>query len=167
VTIVDKMGKLPHKEWATYPFRSLTQIQRVVMHHTAGPSTETPEQIAQYHVDVKGWPGIGYHYVIIPAGAVFKCLPATVVSNCVAGGNTTSLCVALVGNFDLGPVPDAQWAAAVELAKELVAAYNLKEVYGHREVPGPPQDTHCPGLYFVTDKFRAEVFGNGNSNPSS
>ena len=156
--MIDLRGKLPVHPTMKYPPRPLEAIKWVVLHHTAGPSTETPEEIAAYHVNVRGWPGIAYHYLVGPDGQQYKCWDATTKTNCVAFGNTVSLCVCLVGNFDLGPVPDAQWNSAVELARLLMDAYEITSVYGHHEAPtSPPQNTNCPGLHFIIDRFRKEV----------
>jgi len=44
--------------------RSLSQIQRIIVHHTAIPSHIGAERIANYGVDKKDWPAIKYHYLL-------------------------------------------------------------------------------------------------------
>jgi len=57
-----------------------------------------------------------------------------------------------------GPPPPAQWAAAAALMRELASAYNIRDVYGHKEVPTmPPQTTACPGRFVDLNRFRSEV----------
>jgi N-acetyl-anhydromuramyl-L-alanine amidase AmpD len=96
--------------------------------------------------------------VVAADGTVYKCWPVTTRTYCVAGGNTASLCVCLVGNRQLMPAPPAQWRAAVELFRDLLRAYPGRRIYGHREAPtAPPQATACPGAAVDMDEFRRAV----------
>lgn len=133
-------------------------ITRLVLHHAAGPENQTPEQIARFHVEQRDWPGIAYHYLIAPDGTAYKCWPTTTVTWCVANGNSSSLCVCLIGNRSLLSCPPAQWEAAVELFRDLLVALPDRAVFGHREVPTtPPQNTQCPGTLIDLMAFRRDV----------
>jgi len=155
VTIVDLIGALPVHPTKTYDERALAQIRRLVLHHTAGPATQTPVQIAQFHVGGRDWPGIAYHYLVRDDGTVYKCWPARTVTYCVRGHNASSLCVALIGDFDLEPAPGPQWDAAVSLFRDLRAGYGPLPIEGHREIVA----TACPGRFVDMDRFRLEVLG--------
>ena len=138
------------------------------MHHTAGrrltrpTSQQTVEQIARFHatsdyLKVGGAPGIAYHYVIGPEGRVFKCWPARTITWCVKGMNTGSLCVALIGNFEVEEPTSKQWDAAVHLCRNLRVGYGLLSIQGHREVL--PGHTVCPGRMVSMLDFRRAVEG--------
>lgn len=162
IPVADLIGQLPVHPTKKYPPRRLTDIRYLAIHHTAGPSTQTPEAIARYHVETDalyegGAPGIGYHYLVGAGGTIWKVNPASVVAACVRKGNTRSLCVCLIGNFTDAPPPEAQWQAAVGLVRWLKRIYPA-EVFGHREVPTvPAQKTACPGAKFSMAAFRAAV----------
>lgn len=157
MTLVDLIGKLPVHPTLKYAERPLGSIRWLVLHHAAGPEDQTPEQIARFHVG-KGWPGIAYQYVIGPDGTAYKCWPTSIRTYCVENGNTASLCVCLIGNRQVMPVPTAQWLTVVELFRDLSEALPGRAVVGHREVPtSPPQSTACPGRYIDLDAFRAAV----------
>lgn len=158
MTVVDLIGQLAVHPQKTYGQRPLSAITRAVVHHTAGSITQTPDAIARYHVQHNDWPGIGYSALVSFEGVVYKCWPATTVTYCVKNGNTPSLCVALIGDFTFAPPSAVQWWATIELVKEWKTAYNLAQVFGHREVPTiPPQSTACPGARFSLDDFRRDL----------
>jgi len=157
MTIVDLIGKLPTHPLKTYPTRDPEKITRLVLHHAAGLETQTPRQIARFHVDEREWPGIAYHYLVGPAGEVFKCWPTSTVTWCVAGGNSPSLCVCLIGNRHILPPAASQWDAVVELFQVLLVALPDRAIYGHREIADPPQSTVCPGQHISMSAFRAAV----------
>lgn len=159
MTIVDLIGQLPVHPTKRYGTRGLAQIQYLVVHHAAGPETQTVEQIARFHVQTRDWPGIAYQALIDPAGIMYKTWPASTITYCVGGANTKSLCVCLIGNRETTPCPLPQWGALVELLRAWRDAYpTARAIYGHREVPTtPPQATVCPGKHINLDRLRAAV----------
>lgn len=160
MNIVDLVRKLPVHPTKRYLSRPLSAIRRIVLHHTAAPASQTPEEIARYHVQNRGYPGIGYHYLVSRGGTIYKCWTATTITACVKQGNSSSLCVCLIGNFTFQPPPSVQWEAALNLVRKLMIAHliPIEQVYGHRETPTkPPQQTECPGAKFDMDQFRREL----------
>jgi len=134
----------------SYPLRQLHSIDSVVVHHSAGAwrkDRDTLQQLkdyANYHVKSRGWPGIGYHYAIDPAGAVFKTNPLTRACYHAKGGNAHSVGVVLIGDFTSEPPAEKQWDALRLLLAELKRGLpGLRELKGHREVEG--SSTACPG----------------------
>ena len=158
--VVDVIHDLPIHPTRRYATRPLAAIERLVLHHAASAEDATPFDIARFHVETRGWPGVAYHYLVAVDGTVYKCHLASTVSYCVAHGNTKSLCICLIGNRDTLPPSVQQLDAALQLLRDLIAAYHVGLVYGHREVPtDPPQATACPGRYIDMDGVRAAVGG--------
>lgn len=126
------------------PYRTRqVPVEYVVLHHTAGPPTQTPEAIRDYHEKGRGWPHIGYHYLVYQDGRVYKALPNLAVPICVRDYNPVSICVALVGDFtkEGWPTHAPGWGALRELKEALARAYPKARFVLHRElVP-----TECPG----------------------
>lgn len=102
-TINDITAKLPKHPTKKYGTRSRSAIQQIVVHHSATPSSaagSTPQAYAKYHIEQRGWAGIGYHFVIQPNGTIYQTNALTTVSNHVQNANTRSIGICLSGNFD-------------------------------------------------------------------
>lgn len=167
MTVTDLIGQLPVHPTQRYHVRPISRIDQYVLHHTAGRrrdramSQQTVEAIARFHVTsdylyVGGAPGIAYHYVVGPDGAVYKCWPASTIAACVKKQNTRSLCVAMIGNFLVELPTAAQWAATVELFQDLIRAYDPAPILSHGEAL--PGYTQCPGRIDM-QAFRDDVKG--------
>lgn len=128
--------QLPKK--TAYKKRALAAITQIVVHHSA--DNGTPQSIASYHVS-KGWPGIGYHYVIAKDGTVHHTNDIDEASYNVAQQNTRSLGICLIGNYEKDTPPDNQVAALKWLVKTLRAVIGDVDVVGHRDRVA----TACPG----------------------
>ncbi|MCR4424677.1 MAG: peptidoglycan recognition protein family protein [Firmicutes bacterium] len=140
--VVDQLPRHPSKQYRT---RALGDIARVVIHHSA-TNGGTPESLARYHVNKRGWPGIGYHYVIASDGTVYKTNYATTVSwHAGSSANWDSIGACMIGDFTKHEVPQVQLASTLELVQELMRAYSIpvSGVVGHSEVPEAA--TLCPG----------------------
>lgn len=157
-------------EQPTYPAfgymapRSLSQITDLIVHHSDGPSDQSPLEIDQEHRN-EGWAGIGYNYLINGSGTVFKGRPDDVVPSAAYGRNTPSVNVCLLGDFEPGTegfessVPEAQLQALKDLSVYLHQLYpSIVRTIGHRDVatifyPNDPGDysTACPGQVLEND----------------
>jgi N-acetyl-anhydromuramyl-L-alanine amidase AmpD len=134
--VVHIQYQLPKK--SAYKKRALAAINQIVIHHSA--DNGTPESIASYHVS-KGWPGIGYHYVIAKDGTVYHTNDIDEASYNVAQQNTRSLGICLIGNYEKDTPPDQQVASLKWLVKALRNIVGAIEVVGHRDRVA----TACPG----------------------
>ena len=136
-----------------YRTRPLSQIKKILVHHSA-TATGTPEAFARYHVEHNGWAGIGYHYVIDATGKVYKTQAATTICNHTAKHNESGLGICLIGNFEQTTPTPAALKALVELCKELMKAYSINAVWGHKELV----KTVCPGKNLNMTRVREEIY---------
>ena len=142
VDIVDDLPKHPVKRYTT---RGLDSISTHVVHHSATSPDVTPWQIARYHVESLGWPGIGYHFVIASNGTIYQTNRLTTVSYHVGSCNGYTVGTCLVGNFTVHEPTNKQiqslsWLQNYWIPESLGRKLPLK---GHKEMPG--QQTLCPG----------------------
>jgi N-acetylmuramoyl-L-alanine amidase len=152
--ITDVTQDLPKHPSKTYATRAISDITHIVVHHSA-TETGSAEAFARYHVQEQGWPGVGYHYVIGQDGYIKKCHPAEIISYHASGYNSRSLGVCLVGNFDEQKPTRVQLDALIELLKQLMKAYGIRNVIGHREVPHTNKS--CPGKNVNMDEIRKKL----------
>ena len=142
VDIVDSLPKHPTKKYST---RDLGAITTHVVHHSATDPNITPEQIARYHVESLGWPGIGYHFVIVPDGTIYQTNRLNTISYHVGNNNGYTVGTCLVGNFTLYAPTDKQVQSLSWLQNSWMPQQvgDKLPLFGHKEMPG--QQTACPG----------------------
>lgn len=142
-----------------YERRSLLEVERIVIHHVGGANRDyTAEEIARYHVRSKGWPGIGYHFLVHRDGRLEYVGDLETVRYHVGLLNRTSIGVCLAGDFTKEAPPGVQLMRVRMLVGGLrrVRAANVP-VVGHRDVwRGTGYGfTECPGNTWPT--WRKEV----------
>lgn len=120
----------------------MRQIKRIFVHCTAGPQTQTVEQIKKYWKNVNKWDNPGYHYIIKPDGEIVNLQPESKPSNGVAGYNSTAINVCYIGGVDkqgraVDNRTDAQKASLVKILTELKSRYPDAVIMGHRDIWGP------------------------------
>lgn len=136
--IVNQLQKHPSKK---YKQRPLSDIDTIVIHHTATRATTTIKAIARYHVAHKGWPGIAYHYCITASGEIFKTNTLTTISYHAYAHNEHTIGIVLIGDFTNAPPPQTQLMAAAELIAFLQDAFGDLPIMPHRHL----SQTACPG----------------------
>ena len=144
IKIIQVYHDLPRK--GSYPSRSLEQIQQIIIHHSASPYHRA-EDFARWHI-ARGWPGIGYHFVIEKDGRILQSNPLTTISNGASGENTKSIHIVLSGNFDVEKPSKQQLKSLKRLTKHLQD--QLKRtlpISGHRD----HGQTACPGKYLYAE----------------
>jgi len=98
------------------------------------------KEIRQWHKN-QGWQDIGYHYVIRRDGKVERGRAENLVGSHVAGRNSNSVGVCMVGGVsqkDIKPENNftpAQFASLKTLLKMLADKYKSAVVLGHRDFP--------------------------------
>lgn len=152
---------LPWRCPATRPARPVSLL---VVHHTAGHPTDTPEALHRYHTAPpptgRGWSAIGYHVVVHEgADGVWRAScgrdPAYPGAHA-APTNAESIGVAVCGNYVEEPLPDAAESVLAEVLAGFCRLLELPAtaILGHREVPGATV-TACPG--FQPERIRLLV----------
>lgn len=145
VPIVDVVDSLPQDPNNDYPSRPLTQVTSLVIHHTATPLVTTLEAIANYHVNIKGWPGIGYHFVIRADGTIFLTNYLQTMSYHAGAYNPISIGIALLGDYTYDQPTNAQITSANSLVSYLQGQVPSAEIVeAHGQLQG--MSTQCPGL---------------------
>ncbi len=147
--------------------RPMSQVRYLAIHHTAGPDTQTPDDIAAYHVNSRGWGGIGYHFVIDKSGKVFYVGDLTTARANVYNYNHLVIGICLIGSFIDGRQPtNAQINSTHHLCSrllfqtpELPGTDGWEDVIGHKGLGS----TRCPGDDW--DNWRAKII-NGISAPT-
>ncbi len=141
--IVDVIDQLPTHPSKQYETRPLANISDLVIHHTVSAGDIDTTIIAEFHVLSRDWPGIGYHYVIDNAGRIEQVNHLETVSYHASGANSTSVGIALKGDFSDSPPPQSQLDAAEWLVDTLRGRLAIKHTLGHKEALSAA--TECPG----------------------
>jgi len=107
------------------------------VHHTTGPTTQTPKEIQAFHQGPsRGWNDVGYGYLIDAAGTIYEGRGYEIQAAHSPGKNHEPS-VALIGDYSKIPPTDAQHRAVYALRDHLHAG----DLRGHRENTA----TSCPG----------------------
>jgi N-acetyl-anhydromuramyl-L-alanine amidase AmpD len=173
----DIRDRLPINKNRTPRIRSLSSIDRIVLHCTDAPPTWGAFECAEYdinpnHISQQGCPTITYAYFVNADGLVQKCLSRTIVSWHVGNWNFRSLGVVLAykATGNAKPPLHLQLEAASELFARLCTDLGLEpssNIVGHRELYGTGHYTDaqggvlyrksCPGWKVDLDEFRQET----------
>lgn len=163
ITVAKKSSGLKIEDWysnwnlmrstvSEYDTRNLNQIQQIVVHHSASVN-QTAEDFAEYHVLTRGWPGIGYHFVIEKDGTIIQGNPLTNISYNTQNQNTKTIGICLSGDFMVEQPTEAQMESLTKLIGHLRGELPQSlEVFGHRDFAA----TSCPGdnLYNQLYQFK-------------
>jgi len=142
--VVDISTSLPLGE-NPFALRTLDQIRRLVICHTAAPTGVPIETVAQAHV-AQGYPGIAYHYFVLETGEILQVAAVEAVVNDEAEWSLTGVNICLEGNFDEAVPPPAQLTATAQLCAWMLPRFQLtaQSVVGMCEL----LDTSSPGRTF-------------------
>jgi N-acetyl-anhydromuramyl-L-alanine amidase AmpD len=137
----------------TYPIRKNSEIDRIVVHHSAGSSSATPYDFARWHINDHNWPGIAYHYYISENGEILQT-QALKYATYHAGkeANQHGISIVLPGNFNNSEPTAKQLRSLDQLINILRLRFGKLPVAGHKDY----QSTSCPGtsLYQYIQKFK-------------
>jgi hypothetical protein len=145
-------------EWRAAPTRvalpARGELDHLVVHHTAfassgiGGRTFAAEarhmrQIQRWHLD-RGWATVGYHFVLSPAGRIFRGRPVDRLGAHVLGHNVGTVGICLMGNFEEETPTAAALLSLDHVRTRLVPGGAGVPLLGHREHRGH-ETTACPG----------------------
>lgn len=143
IEIVDVVEQLPKHPNKSYSKRSLDKIDGIVVHHSASFGQDATKY-ANYHIESRGWPGIGYHFVLYPNGRIEQTNYLDTISYHTAGANSSKIGICLSGNFQQGQPTPEQLASLKKLISHLRQQLpQYLTVSGHRN----HGSTSCPGQY--------------------
>lgn len=162
---IDFRDRLKRHSTKVYKERLLDSISKIAIHHSL-TETGSAEAFARYHVTTKGWPGIGYHFVIEKDGTVKWCHNLTVKSYHVGNSNRFAVGICLVGDFRKQSFDEVQKQALIKLVRYLLIELKLSkdDVWGHNEFEGYGTK-ECPSIDM--DALRRTLEQEQSSQPDS
>jgi hypothetical protein len=134
--------------WYVYPGDLAFAYSTVAIHHSAAllAANETMRSIQNEHMDVNGWADIAYHFAIDKDGVIYEGREIGVRGASVAGHNTGTIGVVVMGNFELESPLEVQLAALQSLLNWLARQYTLSHLAAHGEFN---PESVCPGKYLT------------------
>jgi len=145
-TVQDVREEMNRLATRATPSRTLGDIRRIIIHHTATSGDVTPGQLAKRQIR-RGRTGIACHYLIRSNGMIFRtqALEAVVNQSRLAAVDADGVAVALAGDFDLHTPTEAQMNAAADLLAGLLRDLGLSvtAIFGRNEVE---RRTTSPGM---------------------
>lgn len=152
--VVSIIDRLPRHSSKRYGRRDFSQIQNIVIHHSASDG-QTAWDIARFHVtgnhlDAGGAPAIAYHFFLSEDGTIYQTNSLDTVSWHVKGHNTESIGICLSGNLDNHPPTSAQKNSLKKLTDQLKGQFPKARVLQHKDL----RPTSCAGKYFDIRPYR-------------
>lgn len=140
----------------------MREINKIILHHTASCQLSCIEYypiLYNYHVNVRGYKDIGYHFIIDKFGNVKKCRDITEVGAHCYGHNKDSIGIALIGNYSKIQPSKEMRSALWNLICDLDYKYNngqIFQVYNHSDFAR----TLCPGINASSLKYEINRYCN-------
>lgn len=142
--------------------RDVSRIKRIIVHRAGGPgwpgSTEDLVRELCPH-----WPGQSTPYwaFVEPSGRVAVVTNLKDKGSHAASYNTSSLGVAVIGDFRKNTPSEAQRRALLRLLQWCCERFSFraKDVYGHTELPGSTRTPgkECPGWMLDMNALRLDL----------
>ncbi len=132
----------------------------IVIHHT-GSHDVGIDVVRGWHVEERGWPDVGYNWLIRSGGIVEFGRPLDVISYHARNRNHTHIGIALTGCFSGTPPnekacrepDDKQLLSLINLCKQNMAEFNIPITMIERHHAG------CPGDRFPFEWFINQLRG--------
>lgn len=135
--------------------------KKIIIHHSATPDRTLRDftAIKEYHIKVRKFSDIGYHYVIERVGlrketgdlydnyVINYGRKPNIVGAHALYHNADSIGICVIGNFNIDEVAYAQELTLIELCTSLCAVFriNADNIFGHGELLRT--NTECPGKH--------------------
>ena len=98
---------------------------RIVLHHTGGGDVSA-HTVHEWHLQRKGFGGIGYHYLIRSDGGIERGRPEQMRGVHAPGANADSIAIALTGNFETRLPTTTQMLSLVRLIRDIRDRYQAQ-----------------------------------------
>jgi len=132
--IKDKIpAKTPSKPAPTNTNHKDFNPHGIVVHHSASGFKTTFEDVLRWHKE-RGWPNVGYHYLIFPDGSIKAGTPITQKGTHIKGHNKEYIGICLIGNEEFTP---KQKQSLQTLVDKLGEGFEISSIRRHHE--------ECPG----------------------
>ncbi|WP_184077263.1 peptidoglycan recognition protein family protein [Nocardiopsis mwathae] len=122
--------------------QGVSRARRVefTVHYSQGPTTQTPRQIQNFHMDSNGWADIGYNFLVDRSGVVYEGRGWNVAGAHAAPRNVQGIGVCFIGRD--GDATDAAKRSIRALYEEACRRVGRRlRMRGHRDI----NSTSCPG----------------------
>ncbi|MEV6175363.1 N-acetylmuramoyl-L-alanine amidase, partial [Streptomyces sp. NPDC051954] len=137
----------PRYRWGARPPVTVAPVpwsarEGFTVHYSAGPATQTPRQIQNYHMDVNGWDDIGYNFLVDREGRIYEGRGWEAEGAHATSYNRTHIGVCFIGGDGQAT---ARTAAAIRALFQQAcqhAGRTLAKTW-HGGLPG--HSTACPG----------------------
>lgn len=130
--------------WYVYEKPLEDVYKTIAIHHTGSLMfvNETMRDVQRLHTELNGWADVGYHYGIDNKGVIYEGRDVQVRGAAVAGHNTGTLSIVVMGNFEIDQPTDSQLAALQTLIEWLTSLYQITHLAAHGEFN---PESRCPG----------------------
>ena len=134
------------EEWNARPARGRPpttpeQMDGIILHHSAGPTTQTPRQVQDFHLDTRGWLDVAYHWMGNQLGEVFEGRDIYARSGAHTPVNHLYYGYCFLGNYEHDELAQAQIDQFKLLRADMMALGVGNRVRVHSEFSA----TACPG----------------------
>ena len=133
------------------------KVNRIIIHHSASPSSTTVDEIRKWHVEDNGWNDIGYHFIITEDGVIHECRPLAKIGAHTKGYNRYSIGICVVGNTSITAPSMTQMEQLTLLISALRHDFQLEpeDIEGHQEFG----NTECPGAFLMgwIEQYRSHL----------
>ncbi|MBA3874371.1 MAG: N-acetylmuramoyl-L-alanine amidase [Anaerolineae bacterium] len=130
--------------WYVYPDNLADVYSTVAIHHSAIllSTNETMRDVQDLHMDTNHWADVGYHYCIDKNGIVYEGRNIHARGSSVAGYNTGTIGVCVMGNFEIDFPLEIQLTKLQQVVNWLTTTYTLTHLATHHEFN---PESVCPG----------------------
>ncbi len=129
----------------------------IILHHSAS-SKASVQDIHNYHINGRGWMGIGYNFYVRKDGSIYQGRPEWAVGAHTENYNSISVGICAEGNFEAEKMPEAQKKAIIELVRELKQKYPNAQIKRHKDFAA----TSCPGKNYPFNEIIQTVGQKGD-----
>jgi len=111
----------------------------------------TVETLRDYHMNVRGFSDIAYHFMIDKEGTIHTCRDIKYWPASCKGHNKDVCAIALIGDFFQEQPTDEQMTSlkilVLKLCKEYKIDTTMHHIFGHADYRDPPGNRYCPGKH--------------------